>query len=106
MELGHCPHCGKSLQVEQSNKELNEKAKEILAFLNERTGKRYKPVAANIEKIRARLKEGYTEAELRQVVVRKCRQWLGDEKMEPYLRPATLFNREKMAQYSGELVDG
>jgi hypothetical protein len=28
----------------------------------------------------------------------------GDEKMNEYLRPATLFNRTKFAQYQGELV--
>ena len=40
---------------------------------------------------------------MRAVVVRKCRDWAADEKMEPYLRPATLFNATKFAQYVGEV---
>jgi len=35
----------------------------------------------------------------------KCREWGADEKMEEYLRPATLFNATKFAQYRGKLAD-
>jgi hypothetical protein len=38
------------------------------------------------------------------VIAKKCREWLHDEHMNEYLRPATLFNRTKFAQYQGELV--
>ena len=41
--------------------------------------------------------------ELRQVVAKKCREWSGDPTMMNYLRPATLFNSVKFAQYQGEL---
>jgi uncharacterized phage protein (TIGR02220 family) len=75
----------------------------ILALLNERTGRGYKPVDANIELIAARLKDGATVDEVRAVVERKCQQWRGDEKMDEYLRPKTLFNRTNFAQYQGEL---
>ena len=77
---------------------------EVLDFLNAQTGKAYRPVEANLDAIVARLKEGYSVADIRKVIVRKCDQWKGDDKMEIYLRPATLFNKTKMAQYSGELV--
>lgn len=76
----------------------------ILQFLNEKAGREYQPVAVNLEKIEARLREGYTVADLRQIVAKKCRDWGADDKMRQYLRPATLFNREKAAQYRGELV--
>ena len=79
-------------------------AVEVLDFLNSETGKAYRPVEANLQVIAARLREGYTVADMRKVIVRKCSQWRGDEKMEMYLRPATLFNKTKLAQYSGELV--
>ena len=84
--------------------DLLPQSREILEFLNAKTGRAYKPVAANLEMIRNRLKEGYTVAELRQVVAKKCREWGTDEKMAIYLRPATLFNKTNLAQYSGELV--
>lgn len=79
-------------------------AKEILAFLNEKTGRNYEPVPANLELIAARLKDGVSAEDLRAVVAKKCREWLGDERMTQYLRPATLFNRTKFAQYQGELT--
>lgn len=83
---------------------LSEVSKRVLGFLNEKTGRNYRPVDANLKMIAARLREGATEAEMRQVVAKKSREWSRDEKMEPYLRPATLFNATKFAQYQGELV--
>lgn len=78
-------------------------AREILSFLNEKTGRRYEPVDANLEPIVARLRENFTPDDIRAVVALKCRQWRGDDKMAEYLRPATLFNRTKFANYHGEL---
>jgi uncharacterized phage protein (TIGR02220 family) len=80
-----------------------EEAKGVLDFLNEKTGKRFKPVAANMDMILARFKEGYTPRELCQIIAKKSREWAGDEDMAQYLRPATLFGRKNCAQYSGEL---
>ena len=53
--------------------------------------------------IAARLKEGATERQCKLVVLRKFHDWGNDEKMAEYLRPATLFNRTKFAQYVGEI---
>lgn len=83
---------------------VRHEAGEVLAFLNARANRNYQPTDANLSLILARLKEGYTPAQCRQVVVRKCRDWLHDDRMSQYLRPATLFNREKFNQYAGELV--
>lgn len=79
-------------------------AMRVLQFLNDKTGRQYRPVKANLEMICARIKDGATETELCQVIAKKCREWTGDEKMAIYLRPATLFNRTKFAQYQGELL--
>jgi uncharacterized phage protein (TIGR02220 family) len=38
------------------------------------------------------------------VIAKKTREWLHDEHMTEYLRPATLFNRTNFAQYQGELA--
>lgn len=95
---------GKPDADQPEKKKLSEACAEVLAFLNEKTGRNYRPGKANIEMIAARLKEGATVAECRQVIAKKCREWRADEKMEIYLRPATLFNRTKFAQYQGELT--
>jgi uncharacterized phage protein (TIGR02220 family) len=78
-------------------------ATEILFFLNAKTGRTYRPGAVNLEMIASRLAEGATLQDCKCVIAKKAREWQGDEKMEPYLRPATLFNRTKFAQYVGEL---
>lgn len=91
-----------SLEVSKLNGNGHQ-AREILDYLNRCTGHRYEPVKANLELIAARLKEGFTPLRLKQIVQFKVSQWEGDEKMSPYLRPATLFNRTKFAQYDGEV---
>ena len=83
---------------------LKADAKAILSFLNEKANRAYRDNDANLDFIVARMREGYTAQECKQVVAKKCREWSGDEKMAEYLRPATLFNRTKFNQYAGELV--
>lgn len=85
------------------NSERRQTAREILGFLNAKTGRNYRMVDANLGPIMARLKEGASERDFRVVIARKCREWGTDEKMAHYLRPATLFNATKFAQYVGEV---
>ena len=81
-------------------------AKTVLAFLNEKAGKNYREVDANIKFIVDRLKEGYEEKDFRQVIAMQVRKWKNDPEMCDFLRPATLFNKTKFAQYTGELGNG
>jgi len=81
-----------------------EQARRVLAFLNEKTGRNYQDTDTNLDFIVCRLREGYTESMCRMVIARKFREWAKDDKMASYLRPATLFNREKFNQYAGECV--
>lgn len=80
----------------------------LLGFLNEKTGRTYQPVPANVKLLEARLREGATEANIRGVIARKVREWQGDPKMAEFLRPKTLFNATNFAQYLGqrEAVNG
>jgi len=84
-------------------KTLSGDARLIITFLNEKTGKNYQPVKANLDLIQARLKEGFSVKQLKQVVAKKVREWKCNEKMAEYLRPKTLFNRTNFANYAGEL---
>ena len=65
--------------------------KEIIAYLNAKTGKRFRDVESTRKLIRARFKEGYTLEDFKHVVDIKCSQWLRDPKMSKYLQPSTLF---------------
>lgn len=84
----------------------DDEAEKILAHLNAAAGRDYRPVPSNIKLIRARLKEGATPAEIRAVIDLKVKQWAKDAKMAQYLRPDTLFNATKFAQYIGQLKAG
>ena len=67
-------------------------ANEISSGLKEKTKKHYKAnTPKTVRLIRARLKEGFTVEDFKVVIEKKCDDWLGNEKMERYLRPETLF---------------
>lgn len=91
-------------EVEKPKPKRTQQAEEVLRFLNERAHRAYQPTEVNLGLIVARLKEGYTVEQCRMVIARKVRDWALDERMAQYLRPATLFNREKFNQYVGECV--
>lgn len=64
----------------------------IISYLNEKTGKRYKPTIAKTKSvINGRLAEGFSLEDFKAVIDKKCAEWLGDDKMEKFLRPETLF---------------
>ena len=82
-----------------------ETATKIIELLNIRAGRNFRVDETNTKLIICRLREGYTEAELRSVIVRKVAAWLPDPKMAQYLRPVTLFGKTNCAQYVGEKCD-
>lgn len=90
----------------QKNEQASLKAQalEILQFLNQKTGRAYRPAETNLKLIMARLKSGATVGQCFQIIAKKTREWRGNPKMDEYLRPATLFNATKFEQYVGELV--
>jgi uncharacterized phage protein (TIGR02220 family) len=76
---------------------------EIINFLNEKTGKAFKPTTSKTKSlITARWKEGFSLADFKAVISTMAGQWMGDEKMEPYLRPETLFGNK----FEGYLQQG
>ena len=89
---------------EEKKSALRKQAVEILEFLNEKTGRIYRPVDTNLKLIMARLESGATLGNCFQVIAKKTREWKDDSRMALYLRPATLFNATKFEQYVGELV--
>ena len=83
--------------------DLRQQAREVLKFLNDKTGRHYEAVPATLDPILARLKGGSSVEDLRAVIAKKTREWGADEKMQKYLRPKTLFNATNFANYKGEL---
>ena len=67
---------------------------EIINFLNEECGTKYKKETKNTQSlIKAKLKEGFTVEDIKEVITKKKNEWLGTE-MEKYLRPQTLFGNK------------
>lgn len=85
---------------------------EIIEDLNKRRNAK-KPYSSEVEAhrkhIRARWGElSGTEEEKLAIFIYvntvKCAQWLDDEKMSQYLRPSTLYNRDKFHGYAGQAM--
>ena len=67
-------------------------AEEIVAYLNELTGKHYRATTPKTrELIKARIQEGFTVEDFKTVIYKKAKEWHGDPKMEKFIRPETLF---------------
>jgi uncharacterized phage protein (TIGR02220 family) len=93
----------KAPNLETPKRDYTLDAKQILTFLNETAGRNYQPVDGNLDFIRARLKDGATVEECKTVVTMKYHEWRDDPKSAKWIRPATLFNKSKFAQYQGEI---
>ena len=76
--------------------------KEIIDYLNEKTGRNYKHIAkVNQRAIKARMNEGYTLEDFKTVIDKKSDEWNDDAKMKKFLRPETLFST-KFDRYLNE----
>lgn len=70
---------------------INEAIKEVIQYLNEKTGCHYKPSSkATRAHIHARLMDGFTLDDFKVVIEKKTAEWKGTE-LERFLRPETLF---------------
>lgn len=89
---------------------LSAQRKEIIDYLNQKTGKRFKPNAdGNKRVIDPRLKDGYTVDDLKHIIDVKYAQWHGKtfsngQLGDNYLRPETLFRVSKIEGYLNEEI--
>lgn len=75
----------------------------IIDYLNKKTNSHYRSTAkATQTKINARIKEGATVEDFMMVIDVKSSQWMGDKKMEAFLRPETLFAAAHFESYLNE----
>ncbi len=83
-------------------------AQEILAYLNKKTGKKFKISAeSSLKIIRARISEGHTLENLKEVIDKKSSEWSGvffsdGKPASNYLRPSTLFASKHFENYLNE----
>ena len=73
----------------------------VVDYLNEKAGTHYRAGVAKTQSlIKARANEGFTEADFRTVIDKKCSDWIGTE-YEQYLRPQTLFGTKFESYLNG-----
>lgn len=73
------------------NDEERAKVSEVVQALNDETGSHYRPTSkATMRHVLARLREGFTVDECKEVIRKKSEEWGGTD-MAKYLRPETLF---------------
>lgn len=73
----------------------------IISYMNEKLGTRYREKNKETRKhINARLKDGFTVDDFKNVIDKKCASWIGTD-MAKYLRPETLFGT-KFESYLNE----
>ena len=71
----------------------------VLTHLNQVSGSRYQKSKTSLENIRARLREGYSVADLQLVIDLKHEHWHGNDEQYQYMRPETLFGPKKFEGY-------
>lgn len=80
------------IDIEKETDTHKEEIREIVSYLNEKIGSRYRPgTEATKKHINARLNEGFTVDDCKTVIDIKADEWLGNKDMKKYLRPQTLF---------------
>lgn len=76
-----------------------QQAGEILADLNELTGRRYTLTDETKSMIRGRMSAGASVDDFKKVHRVMCARWLEDPKMRDYLRPSTLYRAGHFDEY-------
>lgn len=71
----------------------------VLTHLNQISGSRYQKSKTSLENIRARLREGYSVADLQLVIDLKHEHWRENDEQYQYMRPETLFGPKKFESY-------
>lgn len=102
-QLPESAHLDEDVDGDEDMSVKPDESRQVLEYLNEQTGHSYKPVESNLKLVRARMAEGASVDECKAVIDAKVSEWASDAKMAQYLRPDTLFNATKFAQYSGQL---
>lgn len=86
-----------------NNTETQTPETEVLEYLKQVTGTKFRPIKSNLTLISALFKAGYTQEEIIEVIQLKTVQWKNSPVMAPYLRPSTLFKLSNFDNYINEV---
>lgn len=111
LEIGILPSVGAFEAIIKEARKLESKTKlhpdciGVLGFLNKVANKRFSSRQTNLKHINARLNEGVTAQQLKQIIELKVYQWSNDFEMKVHLNPETLFRPSKIEKYLQEVED-
>lgn len=94
-------HSNSNTQQPKMSTQYNDVINNIIQYLNNKANKNYKAQQYKTLIIE-RLNEGYAFEDFKYVIDLKVSQWLHNEKMNPYLRPNTLFKQPNFERYVNE----
>lgn len=103
--VGQSPIRDKSIEIRDKSieikKDIRKKDRQaVITYLNEKLGTSYSSEGKAIERlVNGRFNEGYTVEDFVKVIDNMTAEWLGDPKMEQYLRPSTLFAPTHFPEY-------
>jgi len=79
-------------------------SQEVISYLNEKTGTNFSKKGANVELIINLKRQGYLIEDFLKVIDKKTSDWKGTD-WQKYLRPITLFSKQKFDNYLNENND-
>ena len=71
----------------------------VIDYFNKKTGKNMRYMLSSREPIHARLSEGFTVDDCKQVIDIKYTEWISDDEMEKYITVQTFFRQTKFEKY-------
>lgn len=96
-----------STKAEKSAKEKEKRkfAKEVVEYLNHKSGKRFSTKSKQtIAAINARREEGFDIADFKLAIDWCCETWGNDQKMREYIQPSTIFRPRNFEKYVNKTV--
>ena len=86
------------------DKKIIETTKNVVTHLNNVANKKHQVDSETLTLVKQLLDNNYCEQDIKNVITVKTNQWLHDIKMNPNLRPKTLFSMERFDKYLNEYV--
>lgn len=89
-----------NIKLNKIKLEIHNQVVEVINYLNKATHKKFSITSkANLMLVKARLAEGRSVADCKQVIDTKVAEWATNKDMAKFLRPETLFNATKFDSY-------
>lgn len=91
LDLAEAEQEGKEIRIKKRRTLKEAEYRQILSYLNDKTGRDFRITDTFRDRVDARIREGAHVEDFMLVIDNTVSAWAGDAKMRRYLRPETLF---------------